>query len=67
MVGDTWRLNRLRLIEAEFLKQLSSKLENPMRALIDKRESADTGDAGRTLLDAYVRPGNDAPMEEISR
>src|ERR1700722_1034378 len=64
VVDDAWRLVRLRLIDGEFLKQLSSKLEHPMRVLNDKGGSVD---AGRTLLGAYVRQGHEAPMEEISR
>jgi hypothetical protein len=62
-----WRLNRLDLTEAEFLKQVSCKLKNGMRLSDSLKESVDSNDPGPTLLAAFVPSGTVLPMEQISR
>ena len=64
IVGYAWRLLRIDLAEAENLKQLSKRLEKPMRL---SQESKANDDPGRTLLEAFVPPNSGPPMEEISR
>ena len=67
IMDDMWRLKRQPLMEAEYLKQQSSRLKSQIHAVDEKKCSVHSGDPGPTLLESHVRPGNGAPMEEISR
>jgi hypothetical protein len=67
ITDEIWRLCRLRHLEPEFFKQVSCKIEDPMKLLNIIKESVQRGDPGPTLLAAYVRPENGAPMEQIGR